>query len=287
MVGTAPASGRATAAGKGSGCPSPAGAGDRPPVAGEPAVLAGSGRDATSSAAFTATYRDETYLFCPGSWARFGRDDTSTHITVWEELLGTALSRVAGEVWCVDDEEMWVRNLSTTHELLVAGADGRPQLLGPRRDGQRGRACSVPVPAGVLSAPSTGGWEITVRRTARPAATAVATAVADPGRTRSVGPVPADLLAVAAALCAPLLAGAGPPASYEQIADVLGLTARQARRRVDRLCEHYRERVPDLVPAAGGGQALYAPVAALLVDRGRVTRDDLALLARGAPSGPA
>lgn len=279
-------SGGAGATDKGSPCPGVRGSGVlRAPSAGDPAVLAVDDAD-VGGAAFTADYRGEVYLFAVGAWARFGRDDACVHLPVWEQLRGTALSRVAGELWCLDAEEMWVRNLSTAHELVVSGPDGPPQLLGPRRDGERGRACSLPVPEGVVSGPSTGDWRITVRRQARTSPVPAAGAGDEAQRTRAVGPVPPELLPVAAALCAPLLTRSGPPASYEQVAALLGLTPRQVRRRVDRLCEHYREQVPDLLPAsAAAGQSLYAPLAALLVDRGRVTREDLAGLRTDAPGG--
>jgi len=72
---------------------------------------------------------------------------------------------------------------------------------------------------------------------------------------------------------------------YEQVAAALNVSIRQARRKVEKLCQyyrsqvHYRSQVPDLLgPHTWDGQALYAPVAELLVARGRVSREDLALL---------
>lgn len=265
------------------GGPDPVGLPSRPPATGRAVSLAPSNWERATDVLFTARYRDETYAFRDGSWGRFGRDDAQVHIVVWEELRGTALSRIAGELWCAGDE-MWVRNLSSTHELEVAGKRGAPQALAPRSPGQRGRACSVPPSGGQISAPTTGGWQITVQGAAGepPRGHRAIPVDGDGGRTRTIGPVPDDLLRVAAALCAPILLHGDPPASYEHIASVLGLTSRQARRKVERLCDHYRTQVPDLLPClAGTGQASYAAVAQILVARGRISRDDLAVLSAG------
>lgn len=280
--------------GKGNPCP-PAGARsgtgvDRPPADGPPVALAPPGWQPSPEVLFVAQYSDEGYPFRNGSWGRFGRDDSQTQIPVWEQLRGAALSRVAGELWCAN-EEMWVRNLSSTHELAVAGRTGAPQLLAPRTVGQRGAACSVPIPDGLISAPSTGGWRITVKATAAARRLRIHSSSpdVDEGSTRTVGPVPEDLKHVAAALCAPVLLHGDPPSSYERVADILGVTSRQARRKVERLCDHYRVQVPDLLspPAvAASGQALYAPVAQLLVARGRVSREDLAILPAGGAQPP-
>src|SRR6478752_5380594 len=100
---------------------------------------------------FKVSYGDEDYLFADGDRRRFGRDDEACAIPIWEEIRRTAVSKVAGELWCMDNE-MWLRNVSTAHELEVAGPDGP------------GAARSIPVPTARISAPSTGTWQLTVER---------------------------------------------------------------------------------------------------------------------------
>lgn len=76
-----------------------------------------------------------------------------------------------------------------------------------------------------------------------------------------------------------MLTRGGQAANYEQVAAALNVSIRQARRKVEKLCQYYRSQVPDLLgPHTSDGQPLYAPVAELLVARGRVSREDLALL---------
>ena len=249
----------------------------RPPAPGPLVTAAEDPATVPAGALFAVAYGDEVFYFPEDGWARFGRDDGRCSLTVWEELRGSTLSRVAGELWC-SDGEMWVRNLSGSHELVVAGSAGPPQTLAPRAEGTRGRACSVPGPEAVVSAPSTGSWRLDIRALA-PAP--VEGGPAD-GATASVEPPPEDLAAVAAALCAPVVLDGGAPASYDEVAAALGISRRHARRKVEQLCEHYRARVPGLLASyARDGQAFYVPVALLLVDRGRIGRDDVTALGSG------
>ncbi len=65
----------------------------------------------------------------------------------------------------------------------------------------------MPAPEGVISAPSTGEWQITVRQVGHPgqlSRTRLADMHPRPDDTRTVGPVPEDLRNVAAALLRPL-----------------------------------------------------------------------------------
>ncbi|PPK92622.1 hypothetical protein CLV92_11351 [Kineococcus xinjiangensis] len=233
-----------------------------------------------AGALFTVSYGDEVFFFAEGGWARFGRDDEQCQITVWEELRGISLSRVAGELWCAEGE-MWVRNVSGSHELTVTAPTGAPQTLPPREEGTRGRACSVPGPEAVVAAPSTGSWHIGVRTLAAAAGGGAGSSgfegvAPGEGSTTSVEPPPQDLAAVAAALCAPVVLDGGAPASYDEVAATLDISRRHARRKVEQLCDHYRAQVPDLLTSyAREGQASYVPVALLLVDRGRIGRDDV------------
>ena len=225
---------------------------------------------------FTVSYDDEDYLFGDGDRRRFGRDDDACAIPIWEEIRRTTVSKVAGELWCMDGE-MWVRALSTAHELEVAGPDGPPQCLPVRVPGERGAARSVPVPTARISAPSTGTWFLTVRHHAV-AVTPVDTssAAGDVGGTTRLEPVPVPLRLVAAALCRPVLTAGRPPASYDDVGRALGVTSRQARRRIEELVSHYRGQLPELSEDQRHGEPLYAGLARLLVRRRCVTTEDLA-----------
>src|SRR5664279_1257267 len=52
-----------------------------------------------------------------GKGRLFGRDD-GCDIVIWSAINGTDLSRVAGRIWRMEGE-LWVRNLSSRHELQV------------------------------------------------------------------------------------------------------------------------------------------------------------------------
>lgn len=262
---------------KGSPCPPPDGPGDgmllpRPPTDGRPVTLS-TGGTACPDDVFEVAYCNERYRFGEGAWGRFGRDDSVCEITVWNEIRDVSLSRVAGEVWCVDGQ-LWVRNLSASHELVIGGG-GRPQWLGPREQGTRGAACSIPSHRAVITAPSTGSWALTVA-SLLPADTGVPTGgtTPPPGHgptTVRVEPVPDRFASIASALCAPLLSGRDVPATYDEVAQNLGISQRQARRYVEQLCDHYRSSLPEKVlsPPAEGLPA-YLPLARLLVARGLV-----------------
>lgn len=117
------------------------------------------------SALHVLTYSDIQYSFIEGSWATFGRDDAECSVPIWEALQGSELSRVAGVLWCIDGE-LWVRNLSQTHELVVTGGS-TPHHLPPRPGSRRGAACTLPADRAMISAPSTGDWRITTMSMSR------------------------------------------------------------------------------------------------------------------------
>jgi hypothetical protein len=212
-------------------------------------------------------YEDEAHVFSDGTRMRFGRDDAVCEIPVWEQIRSTTMSAVAGELWCANGQ-MWVRNLSTAHELVVAGGGAPPQTLPARRPHERGHARSVPAPVGELSAPSTGGWRLVVESATAGRADHMPTAT-NSGTVR-ITDVPDDMRATAAALCMPLLLGAALPASHAEVGHALGITERAGRRRVDALCEHYREQVEVLPGGRRSGETLTGAVARLLVERGKV-----------------
>jgi hypothetical protein len=166
--------------------------------------------------------------------------------------------------------------------LEVAGPDGPPQYLPVRRPDERGAARSIPVPTARISAPSTGTWFLTVERLGSDQPVGVPDRPTEQLTTR-LGPVPPQLQAVAAALCQPVLTLNRPPASYDEVAKALGITPRQARRRIEELVNHYRAQLPELSEDHRRSDPLYADVARLLVRRRRITVDDLESLRLASP----
>jgi hypothetical protein len=209
-------------------------------------------------ALFLVTYADETYRFWPGTRMRFGRGDDVCQIPIWEEINRRSLSKVAGELWC-SDGQMWARNVSTVHELVVTGPRGA-QTLPAKLRADPGHACSVPIPIGTVTAPSTGTWSLEVR---------TVTAEHDLGQTLHVENIPERHRDAAEALCAPLLAGGSAVATYAEIATQLGSSERMARRRIDELCEHYENQLAALPGGRLPGETLAHAVARTLVARNK------------------
>lgn len=77
---------------------------------------------------------------------------------------------------------------------------------------------------------------------------------------------------MARALCRPLVDDGSGLATYDAVAETLGITRRQARRAVGRLCEHYA----DFLAADPGDAAAvgYEHLARVLVRRGLVPSGD-------------
>ena len=212
------------------------------------------------------------YAFAEGTWSTFGRDDDECPIVVWECLRDQELSRVAGVLWCVDGD-LWVRNLSTTHELLVHGG-AVPQHLPPRRPGHRGPGCTVAADAAAVSAPSTGPWRLTVSKAAQP--DTEERVFEESGSTVTLSRPPPSLLPTAAAMCEPLIRHGGRPATYVEIAQATSSKPRTARDRVERLLDFYRAQgCHRLWLRLENEESHYAPLARLLVYRGIVTSADL------------
>lgn len=224
------------------------------------------------SALHVLTYSDIQYSFIEGSWATFGRDDAECTVPIWEALQGSELSRVAGVLWCIDGE-LWVRNLSQAHELVVTGGS-TPHHLPPRPGSRRGAACTLPADRAMISAPSTGDWRITTMSMSR--------SQPDPAlvpATVTLTRPPQALLPTAVALCAPLLQRGGRPATYQEIAIMTAAKPRTARDRVDRLVAFYDQQgCQRLWRRLDGDDSNYGPLARLLVYRSIVTAADLALL---------
>jgi len=215
---------------------------------------------------FVVAYADDDpHLFWNGTRMKFGRDDKICQIPIWEQINERALSKVAGELWC-SGGQMWVRNLSTAHELVVGDSTG-VRVLPSRVGADAGHACSVPSPSGTVTAPSTGTWSLTVQSWSLTVQTAQSQK--DAGPTLRVENIPDRHRAAAEALCAPLLAGGTAAATYAEIADRMGWTERAARRRVEELCEHYRAQVKALPGGHRPGETLPQAVARTLVARNK------------------
>lgn len=248
-----------------------------PPAPGRPVRLRRPGPVA-QGIVYVVSYADEEYAFREGSWGRFGRDDLRCQIPVWEQVRGTSLSRVAGELWCADGE-LWVRNLSTNHELTVVGSVGRPQTLPPRRPDERGWASTVPGRSAEISAASTGDWTIVVDYVLSTddedddLDLAVSDDLTGPNTVR-MALLPTALRPVAVELCAPMVLTGDPPATYDEIAAQLDISRRQARRYVDKLCDYYGDALHGH-PEVTAGRPHYVPVAEMLVGLRRVTREDV------------
>lgn len=236
-----------------------------------PAGAAGHrGGGLTDGTQFAVRYADDgLHRFSDGTRMRFGRDDELCQIPIWEQINGRALSKVAGELWCASDQ-MWVRNLSTAHELVVSGS-AASRVLPARVPPDPGHACSVPSPSGTVTAPSTGTWTLVVNRVgAGPRVIDLCSAAED--HTLRVDDVPARHRPTAEALCAPLLEGSSTsPATYAQIAASRGWTERVARRRVEELCACYERQIEALPGGRAAGETLAQAVARTLVARGKLT----------------
>ncbi len=187
--------------------------------------------------------RSETFEFRhPGQQLTFGRDEqcdivVSTH--------GNDLSRVAGAVWREQDE-LWVRNLSYSHELWVE-VPGMPagEPMRVRHEDGLDPGFARAVGAGVAYLRAPGGCLLICEQTRGVAGPAVVGGTAP--RTIRVSGVPPELRPVAAALCEPLLNGGRLPAAYREIVDRLGgPTMKQVRGLVDRLCRRYEHEIPEL-----------------------------------------
>lgn len=240
---------------------------------------------------FVVVYEDEAYWFRPETVARFGRDDEECQIPIWSEINRRALSRVAGALWMVGGQ-MWLRNLSESHELVVRG-DSRPFTLPRRVHDDDGFACSLPRNARITG-PLVGGvqpWCVTVQavRDAPPSLRGHKSASERDPQTDLAPPIPMHLRDTAIELCAPILLEGGEPATYQKIAVALNISKPQARDRVTRLVEYYAGYLGagDPLDAAnepdrqlsrvdrGQLSPTYAPCAHLLVERMLVRRADV------------
>jgi len=182
-------------------------------------------------------------LEAEGDAVTFGRDD-ECDLVIFSAINGTALSRIAGRIWRMEGE-LWLRNLSSKHELWLE-IPGRPPMppLPPRNLAYQdpGAALSIPGELAYVHGPDGCVLVVTQHRT-RPTSPAASGGAS----TLSTPEVPDDLKPIAAALCEPLLDGHRLPASYEQVQRRVGLVSRRrVRDQVTRLCALYQAEVPEL-----------------------------------------
>lgn len=180
-----------------------------------------------------------------GSSRLFGRDEVACDIVIGSALDAPLLSRVAGRIWRMQGE-LWLRNLSTTHELYLTGPDGPPEApLPPRRalPGDPGPARSIPAPSATITGPA--GCELRVAQLSREQYRRPLSAIGE--ATLNLPSVPETLKPVAAALCEPLLRGGQLPASYGEVAQRAGIhSLKRARNLVGELCAMYTAELPAL-----------------------------------------
>jgi hypothetical protein len=187
---------------------------------------------------------DEVFEFSEEGQGRlFGRDDTQCEIVVWSAINGTELSRVAGRIWRMDDE-LWLRNLSTRHELRLSqpGLPEEPPLP-PRREEGADPGPARSIPGGIVLVHGPAGCELLIRQRRRGA---IADTFREVGEaTTRVPPVPERLRPVAAALCEPLLRGGQLPATYSEVMQRAGTgTLKRTRTAVAELTGIYLAEIP-------------------------------------------
>ncbi len=189
---------------------------------------------------------DDIIRFDTDGQARtFGRDDDVCDIVIWSALNDPQLSRVAGRLWRMEGQ-LWLRNLSRHHELVVMGAAGITGSPLPPRASDDDPGAAQALPPGVCVILGPAGCELVVSQ--RPV-TAAATPEPDghPAAlsvapvTTGVPEIPEHLLTVALALCEPLLTGHLVPATYRQICQRLGIDSyKRVRLMVSELCLLYQ-----------------------------------------------
>jgi hypothetical protein len=200
--------------------------------------------------------QDEIYEFTEDQHRRtFGRDDSVCDIVIWSAIAGQNLARVAGEIWRWGDQ-LWLRNLSTSHELdiVVPGQPPEPALRRRRDETVLGAACSLPEPHCTITAP--GGCVLDVVQQHQPPPEAITYGLDDP-TVKTVPEVPDHLRLVATALCEPLLLGHRLPAAYREVMTRTGeATQRVARRKIEELTSFYTAAVPELAARAQERKAI-------------------------------
>ncbi|MGL5809490.1 MAG: FHA domain-containing protein [Nocardioides sp.] len=195
--------------------------------------------------AYTGELDEVTEFTLDGQSRLFGRDDQVCDIVIWGAINDSVLSRIAGRIWRMEGE-LWLRNLSTTHELWLIPDVGPPEPpLPPRADDGRDPGAARSIPRGTVFVRGPGGCELVVHQ--RPSADFTTPLTSLDDTTVRVGGVPDKLRAVAAALCEPLLAGGQLPASYAEIGRRLDFDSlKKTRLLVGELVDMYADELPQL-----------------------------------------
>ncbi len=196
----------------------------------------------------TVTYTGEPdvvhQLTEEGQQISFGRDD-ECDVVIWSAINSNRLSARAGVVWR-QDGELWLRNLSTAHDLAVEIPGQPPDApLRPRPSRSHpGFARSIGAEIAVVRGPD--GCELILRQMG-PLDLGDDGEDGLSGSTVRVPRLPAELRPVAAALCEPLLGGSQLPATYTQVMNRTGTTSRKrVRNLVDQLVAVYMDELPAL-----------------------------------------
>lgn len=181
-----------------------------------------------------------------GQSRTFGRDDDVCDLVIWSALNDRRLSRVAGVLWRMDGQ-LWLRNLSLRHELVVTSPGGVATPTLPPRSSVTDPGAAQALSPGTQTILGPAGCELVVRQRAsarppRPRGDRTDRG-GSPSRaetTSGVPEVPDRLLQVALALCEPLMTGHLVPATYRQIAQRLGIESfKRVRLLVADLCSLY------------------------------------------------
>jgi hypothetical protein len=172
----------------------------------------------------------------------FGRDDQCDIVI---PATGNDLSRLAGVIWRAEGE-LWIRNLSCSHELEVAlPGEAQVEPMRTRREDGADPGYARAVGADMAYVSARGALLLIVHQ-GWPVDGAVESSLTSSATLR-VSAVPDNLRAVAAALCEPLLDGGRLPAAYSAIVQRLHCpTLRQVRSQVEQLCKLYETEVPAL-----------------------------------------
>lgn len=181
-----------------------------------------------------------------GQSRTFGRDDDVCDLVIWSALNDRRLSRVAGLLWRMDGQ-LWLRNLSLRHELVVTAPGGVATPTLPPRSGVNDPGAAQALSPGTQTILGPAGCELVVRQRASVRPPRPRGGRTDRGgspsraeTTSGVPEVPDRLLQVALALCEPLMTGHLVPATYRQIAQRLGIESfKRVRLLVADLCSLY------------------------------------------------
>jgi hypothetical protein len=174
----------------------------------------------------------------------FGRDP-ACDIVAAADPVDPRLSARAGLIWRMDGE-LWLRNISTSHDLYVEVPHRPPEPPLPPRPDQSARGAARSIPGEIATIRGPDDCRLVVRQVrVRDPFAAEASSVE--GATTRVPRIPDDLRRTAVALCEPLFEGSQLPATYARIGQRTGNPSRKSvRNQVERLTALYLDEVPAL-----------------------------------------